>query len=206
MYYYRTTNGNDKWNNGIKRFILGFVEEWIKAWKTDDIVTPRQKAFQKYGETRYIDTHLFQRHSALATIDPVVVEHILKTNYNNYLKYPAGHPEIFPLKVGFLRDGIFASNHGPKSADQGRMWYFQRKIASKIFTKKNFRTLFAKTFSDYSHDVINLLHASQGEVVDWQQISMRYTMDVIGKIGFGIEFDTLKALCKCKFLVTKSFL
>lgn len=125
------------------------------------------------------------------TIDPVVIKHILKDKFEVYVK-PASTIEILHDLLG---DGIFAINHGPYAADGGKNWALQRKTASKVFTNNNFKTLMFETFSNHAlkvAEVINKKIGPKGDgVVDLQVLMFRYTLDSIGKIGFGVDIDTL---------------
>merc|ERR1712232_509937 len=64
----------------------------------------------------------------VATTDPKVIEHFLKTNFDNYVKGDAFRKPFTDL----LGDGIFNVD--------GHLWYHQRKISSRMFTKKQFES------------------------------------------------------------------
>ncbi len=74
------------------------------------------------------------------------------------------------------------------------MWHVQRKTMSKIFFKKNFEGFLQKVFERHSRDLCAVLreHAASGAPVDAQQLMFAFTLDCIGEIGFGTNFDTLR--------------
>jgi len=70
------------------------------------------------------------------TCDPAVVKHILKDNFNNYVKSETG----FSILNDLIGNGIFNVDHGPHASDQGESWLIQRKVTSNIFTKSAFKS------------------------------------------------------------------
>ncbi|KQK23444.1 cytochrome P450 704B1 [Brachypodium distachyon] len=113
--------------------------------------------------------------------DPVNVEHVLKTNFNNY---PKGEVYRSYMDV-LLGDGIF-------NAD-GELWRKQRKTASFEFASKNLRDFSTIVFREYSLKLSSILSQAckTGKVVDMQELFMRMTLDSICKVGFGVEIGTL---------------
>ncbi|KAK9989231.1 hypothetical protein SO802_029470 [Lithocarpus litseifolius] len=112
------------------------------------------------------------------TGNPAVVEHILKTNFSNYVK---GHAVTHTL-TDFLGHGIFIID--------GDYWKFQRKISIHEFNTKSLRK-FIETVVDteLSDRLIPILSstAKQGTVLDFQDILQRFTFDNICKISFGFD-------------------
>nr|ADG34845.1 cytochrome P450 protein [Vanda hybrid cultivar] len=117
------------------------------------------------------------------TADPANVEHILKTNFNNY---PKGELFRSYMEV-LLGDGIF-------NAD-GELWRKQRKTASFEFASKNLRELSTVVFREYALKLSDILCQASckdhHQAVDIQDLFMRMTMDSICKLGFGVEIGTL---------------
>eukprot|EP00941_MAST-03F_sp_MAST-3F-sp1_P005326 g5326.t1 len=129
------------------------------------------------------------------TREPANVKYILKDNYQNYLKgISAGD---FILK-GILDEGIFGINHGPHAKDNGKMWRYQRKIAARLFTNRNFNTLFEQTFCEHANKVAQVLeanaNAAENTTVDVQALFAAFTMDSLGAIGFGIEMNNIAGI------------
>lgn len=116
------------------------------------------------------------------TADPANVEHILKTNFENYPKGESFH-EMFDV---FFGDGIF-------NAD-GEVWRKQRKLASYEFSSAKLRDFSSVVFRDFSAKMACILSnaATTNQVLDMQDLFMRFTMDSIFRVTFGYEVDTLK--------------
>ncbi|XP_038985601.1 cytochrome P450 704B1 [Phoenix dactylifera] len=113
--------------------------------------------------------------------DPANVEHVLKTNFDNY---PKGELYRSYMDV-LLGDGIF-------NAD-GDMWRKQRKTASLEFASKNLRDFSTKVFREYALKLSNILCqlSINNQDMDMQDLFMRMTLDSICKVGFGVEIGTL---------------
>ncbi|KAG8383076.1 hypothetical protein BUALT_Bualt05G0147000 [Buddleja alternifolia] len=113
--------------------------------------------------------------------DPANVEHVLKTNFNNYPKGEVYHSYMEVL----LGDGIF-------NAD-GELWRKQRKTASFEFASKNLRDFSTVVFREYSLTLFDILSRASysNQEVDMQELLMRMTLDSICKVGFGVEIGTL---------------
>ncbi|OIT03881.1 PREDICTED: cytochrome P450 704B1 [Nicotiana attenuata] len=114
---------------------------------------------------------------------PDNVEHVLKTNFDNYPKGEAYHSYMEVL----LGDGIFNVD--------GELWRKQRKTASFEFASKNLRDFNTVVFRDYSLKLFNILIQASfnDKEVDMQDLLMRMTLDSICKVGFGVEIGTLDA-------------
>ncbi|KAI7861836.1 cytochrome P450 [Spinellus fusiger] len=117
------------------------------------------------------------------TIDPRNVEHILKTNFENYVK-----SKHFSYSVEhLLGHGIFNAN--------GEQWKWQRKAASHIFNVKNFRDHFTDVFishMDTMRECILDKAVISSEPIDFHDAMYRYTLDSFVLIGFGVRLDALK--------------
>ena len=116
----------------------------------------------------------------IVTIDPANVEHILKVNFENYVK-----GEYFTERVSdVLGTGIFAVD--------GDKWYSQRKITSTLFNVRNFETNMTDVFQTHGRELVSILDASLGTPIDAQNIFHRFTLDSIGDIAFGRNIGSLK--------------
>ncbi|XP_051149267.1 cytochrome P450 704B1 [Andrographis paniculata] len=113
--------------------------------------------------------------------DPSNVEHVLKTNFNNYPKGEVYHSYMEVL----LGDGIF-------NAD-GELWRKQRKTASFEFASRNLRDFSTVVFREYSLKLFDILCQASyiNKEIDMQELLMRMTLDSICKVGFGVEIGTL---------------
>lgn len=115
----------------------------------------------------------------VSTISPVNLEHVLKTNFSNYIK---GHVFAEPF-TDLLGDGIF-------NAD-GDMWYHQRKISSKMFTAKQFENHIWTVVETNTAKVVNILEKTKG-TIDTFNLMNRFTLDTIGQIGFSKNIGSLE--------------
>ncbi|PHZ07841.1 cytochrome P450 [Rhizopus microsporus ATCC 52813] len=128
----------------------------------------------------------------VGTIDPRNVEHILKTNFENYIKGPEFHGSMNDL----FGNGIFNAN--------GEEWKYQRKTASIIFNVKNFRDQFTEVFMkelQVMQTKIWDVAAQNFEVVDFHEVMYKFTLDSFIMLGFGVELNSLSAKEKVPFAV-----
>ncbi|ORX61448.1 cytochrome P450 [Hesseltinella vesiculosa] len=123
------------------------------------------------------------------TIDPAVIEHILKNNFENYVKGEHFHNST----VDVLGHGIFNAN--------GENWKWQRKAASIIFNVKNFRDHFTEVFVD-ELELVNKIFdkvALENQVVDFQDVMYKFTLDSFVLISFGTNVNALTTDGKVPF-------
>ncbi|KAG6495100.1 hypothetical protein ZIOFF_042891 [Zingiber officinale] len=155
----------------------------IHDYHTD--LAGESKTFRLLGPSR----------SYFYTVDPLVVEHVLRTNF---AKYGKGFYNYHTLK-DLLGDGIFAVD--------GEKWRHQRKLSSYEFSTKNLRDfsgdVFRKAAAKLAAAISN--SARSNESVDIQDLFMRSTMDSIFKIGFDVELDTLSGLSKEGMAFARAF-
>ncbi|KAJ4777526.1 hypothetical protein LUZ62_035656 [Rhynchospora pubera] len=111
------------------------------------------------------------------TCDPLNIQHIFTSNFQNY---PKGEEfsEIFDI----LGDGIFNSD--------GDRWRTQRVKAQQLISHSCFRAYVATS----SHDKVEkallpfLAHANkQGHAIDLQDVCLRFTFDITTKLVFGVD-------------------
>ncbi|CAM6125275.1 unnamed protein product [Calypogeia fissa] len=118
------------------------------------------------------------RGAAFFTANPTNVEHILKTNFENYRKGEYWNENLREL----LGDGIF-------NADD-YLWKIQRKVASHEFTTRSLRDfVLDSAVRETSDRLLPFLHqASQsGHVFDLQDILARFAFDNICQLAFGVD-------------------
>ncbi|KAK1278973.1 Cytochrome P450 94A1 [Acorus gramineus] len=112
----------------------------------------------------------------ILTANPSNVEHILKTNFDNY---PKG-PRFASLLGDFLGDGIFNSD--------GDLWRSQRKTASFEFNTRSLRGFVVSNVSDeVARRLLPALAraAERREVVDLQDLLERFAFDNVCRVAFG---------------------
>ncbi|KAG0171862.1 Protein kinase alk2 [Apophysomyces sp. BC1034] len=123
----------------------------------------------------------------VGTIDPRNVEHILKTNFENYIKGPEFHSSMSDL----FGDGIFNAN--------GEEWKYQRKTASHIFNVKNFRDQFTEQEISIMKDQMLDKAVAENTVIDFHDMMYRFTLDSFIMIGFGVQLSALSSKEKVPF-------
>ncbi|CAO3609763.1 unnamed protein product [Mucor hiemalis] len=126
----------------------------------------------------------------VATLDPRNVEHVLKNNFENYIKGPEFHASL----VDLFGNGIFNAN--------GEDWKYQRKTASHIFNVKNFRDHFTDVFVEEIEFMSKNIWdkaADNNEVVDFHDVMFKFTLDSFIVLGFGVHLNSLAATGKVPF-------
>ncbi|KAG6500030.1 cytochrome P450 86A2-like [Zingiber officinale] len=118
------------------------------------------------------------------TCDPLNLEHVLKTRFDNYPKGPTWHA-VF---VDLLGDGIFNSD--------GDTWLFQRKTAALEFTTRTLRAAMSRwVCRSIHHRLLPILEeaaaAGPAGAVDLQDLLLRLTFDNICGLAFGRDPETL---------------
>jgi cytochrome P450 len=108
---------------------------------------------------------------------PDILEHVLKTHFDNYIKGPL----FFNLLNDLLGYGIFTVD--------GEAWKPQRKIASNIFTVSKFKTYVNHVFHSEMKEFISILdeQADKKTNLDLHDYFHRYTLDAFALIAFGVS-------------------
>ncbi|CAE7567648.1 CYP86A1 [Symbiodinium pilosum] len=134
------------------------------------------------GDTIYLHLGILQYFMPplVITRDPRNVEHMLKTNFENYPKGGTMRNSMHEL----LGDGIF-------NAD-GDLWFKQRKTASQMFTANRFKNHIWRVVHKNCQKVLDFLSTNQEPVVDIFNLLNRFTLDSIGEIGFGTSIGSLE--------------
>lgn len=119
--------------------------------------------------------------SEIYTSDPVNVEYMLKTNFENYGK---GEYNYINLR-DFLGDGIFTVD--------GEKWRQQRKVSSYEFSTRVLRDFSSVVFRDNAVKLANVVSeaAKSNRSMDIQDLFMKSTLDSIFKVAFGAELDSM---------------
>ncbi|KAM7266380.1 hypothetical protein ACFE04_004277 [Oxalis oulophora] len=98
----------------------------------------KHKSFRIFNYTEYL----------VYTTDPRNVEHILQTNFSNYVKGKVLHEQLSDL----LGDGIFTVD--------GDKWKQQRKLASHEFSTKNIREFSSIVFKNNAVKLARMISKS----------------------------------------------
>ncbi|XP_011034662.1 PREDICTED: cytochrome P450 704C1-like [Populus euphratica] len=119
--------------------------------------------------------------SEIYTVDPVNVEYILKTNFENYGKGDHNYDNL----SGLLGDGIFTVD--------GDKWRQQRKVSSYEFSTKVLRDFSSVVFRKNVAKLANIVSeaAKANQSMDIQDLFMKSTLDSIFKVAFGVELDSM---------------
>ncbi|KAL9348443.1 hypothetical protein Peur_059809 [Populus x canadensis] len=144
--------------------------------------------------------------SEVYTADPVNVEYILKTNFENYGKDDENLTGV-GLTVHFsIRDQIPMAKRGDHNYDNlsgllgdgiftvdGDKWRQQRKVSSYEFSTKVLRDFSSVVFRKNVAKLANIVSeaAKANQSMDIQDLFMKSTLDSIFKVAFGIELDSM---------------
>ncbi|XVE56597.1 hypothetical protein DITRI_Ditri04bG0023800 [Diplodiscus trichospermus] len=112
----------------------------------------------------------------VVTANPANVEHMLKTNFNNF---PKGKP-FTEILGDLLGCGIFNVD--------GELWSTQRKLASHEFSTKSLRDFVVQTLQEeVENRLIPLLEEAMEtqKVLDLQDVLRRFAFDTICKVSLG---------------------
>ncbi|GMF30294.1 unnamed protein product [Phytophthora fragariaefolia] len=147
--------------------------------------------------------HLFFD-GAIYITDPKDVQHILSTNFNNYVK-PQGFLDAFQE---IFDNSFFAVNHHLEAPDSGAGWRLQRKLAARVFTTANFRIFTEQVFARHAEETLVAVRnetntrGNQNQsndntfCCDMQEISARYTLNSIFDVAFGLPLSDIEGADK----------
>ncbi|CAH9134795.1 unnamed protein product [Cuscuta epithymum] len=161
---------------GLKMYpIVGVLPDFLRnrhrflEWTTDVLSAcpTNTTAFSRPGGVR-----------GVFTANPLNVEYMLKTNFENY---PKGL-RFISLLQDFLGSGIFNSD--------GDQWKTQRKTASHEFSTRSLRNFAMETArAELESRLIPILRdaAARNRVIDIQDILERFAFDNINKVAFNVD-------------------
>lgn len=133
---------------------------------------------KKYKTTRL----LAPGHSQVYTTDPQNIEHFLKSKFSHYSK-----GEFNTVIWGDLfGQGIFNVD--------GNKWKHQRKLASHEFSTRVLRDFSCSVFRKNAIKLVGIVQelSEQRQGFDVQALLMRYSLDSIFKVGFGVDLNCLE--------------
>ncbi|KAF9353163.1 hypothetical protein BGX26_009074, partial [Mortierella sp. AD094] len=138
-----------------------------------------KRRFDQYGSVFAVSVPL--RGWLIAINSPELIEYVLKTNFNNYIKRNA----ILTSMKDFLPGGIFVSD--------GDEWRFHRKTSVGVFNTKMYRRVTEEDFVSGARTVCSIFdkYDQLGQPFDLQALFFKQTLDAFGKLTFGIEFNAL---------------
>ncbi|KAI3828989.1 hypothetical protein L1987_03102 [Smallanthus sonchifolius] len=139
----------------------------LHDWLTDMLTTTPSLTLQLNG-------FLGLSHG-ICTADPTNLEHLLLSNFHNYIK-GSRYTSVLQELLG---TGIINSD--------GRIRLSQRQFANDIFNKESMRTFFSDTVkSQLSKSLIPHL-SSAGDTIDLQQVLRTFSFDNICNVAFGFD-------------------
>ncbi|KAK9076189.1 hypothetical protein SSX86_004522 [Deinandra increscens subsp. villosa] len=170
-----------------------------------DIYDKGGNALIKYGGTIYFRGLWMSGTYGIVTSDPVKIEYMLKTNFNNFPKGKAYQERLYD----FLGDGIF-------NAD-GDLWRVQRRVATSEMHSARFMRFSMESIKALVHGkLLKVLDAKKGCVIDLQDVLLRFTFENTCAVAFGVDTGCLevglpetpfaKAFEKATFLSLTRFL
>lgn len=153
-------------------WLLGNLPEFVQAAAQKKQNELGSYLHKRYGQT--IALKIPMRPWTVKTICPKNVQHILKTNFDNYPKGSAVQARLGELLGG----GIF-------NAD-GHEWQMQRNVSSHMFTAELFKEHIWVVVRRNARKLRDILESTDAEKpVDVFNFMNRFTLDTIGEIGFG---------------------
>ncbi|ETL83894.1 hypothetical protein L917_16225 [Phytophthora nicotianae] len=122
----------------------------------------------------------FQRNMIL-TANPEHYEHVMKTQYDNFLK----GDHIYDLLVDLLGDSILIV--------EGEEWKFHRRVFVNLFSSRALREHMAPIIQKHVRVLQHVLKEATrtDEPIDMFTYSGRFTLDAFGEIAFGFNMSTL---------------
>ncbi|XVF73356.1 hypothetical protein PTKIN_Ptkin12aG0195000 [Pterospermum kingtungense] len=117
----------------------------------------------------------------ILTADTRNIEHILKTNFDKYVK-GEHFGEVF---ADLLGEGIFSVD--------GDKWRQQRKLASYEFSTRAVKDISFSVFRRNAAKMVREVseYAMSGQVIEFQGMVMGYIMKSILEVGFGIDLNSM---------------
>ncbi|EGZ10109.1 hypothetical protein PHYSODRAFT_521544 [Phytophthora sojae] len=122
------------------------------------------------------------RPATIVLSSPEMFEDVLKTQDDVFLRGPSGQYISFDL----FGNGMVITD--------GDLWFYHRKTASHLFSMQMMKDVMEATVREKLAvflDVLGVYH-QRGQQFSAKQELSHFTMDVIAKIAFSIELNTLK--------------
>ncbi|KAF1782539.1 Cytochrome P450, E-class, group IV [Phytophthora cactorum] len=113
---------------------------------------------------------------------PELFEDVLKTQDDVFLRGPTGQYISYDL----FGNGMVITD--------GDLWFYHRKTASHLFSMQMMKDVMEATVREKLQVFLDVLsiYSKRGQQFSVKQELSHFTMDVIAKIAFAIELDTLK--------------
>ncbi|XP_031281277.1 cytochrome P450 94A1-like [Pistacia vera] len=175
-FFYFYTSNKKHVNKGFKLYpIVGVLPDFIKNrhrfldWSTETLQRCPTNSATLFRPGKVC---------GVLTANPLNIEHVLKTNFENY---PKGDRFTLVLE-DFLGRGIFNSD--------GELWKVQRKTASYEFNTRSLRNFVLESVrSEILSRLLPILSKASKteELLDLQDIFERFAFDNICKVAFNVD-------------------
>ncbi|GAB9473894.1 Cytochrome p450 86a2 [Globisporangium polare] len=163
-------------------FLLGILPELVR--NLDRIYFYQEELMLKHGPRIKVPWTLFAN-NYIYTSNPDDVQHVLSTNFTNYL-----HSKQFSNAFGQLFAKSFVGLNHAHTADGGEMWRVQRKLAAKVFTTTNFRLFAEDVFYKHANTMVDIIRSQRGKC-DMHEIASQYSLQAIFDISCGVPLKSV---------------
>jgi hypothetical protein len=171
--FWSSSSANAPWIGGPPgRFLRGNTRD-LDA-KGESSAKLWYALYKRYGPAYELTIPFYRMH---IINHPAYLEHIQKTNHKNYVRGAFAR-----LVFGELhRTGIFVAD--------GKEWQFQRKAATRAFSKQNFETHITASLHHWLDILMRLLHnlAKRDQAFDLQELLQRFLFCLFLRIAFHEE-------------------
>lgn len=170
--------GYDKRQPQRISFQFPFIGTGYKVINNDKLL---ELNFENHKNKAQVYYSKIFHHNIVFTSNNQDIKHVLKTNFQNYIKGNTMQSVFKPL----FGEGIFAVND--------EKWKHQRNLAQTLFHNHSLEALIPMIY-EHINKLEKILenYALLETDFDLQDLFLRFTMDTIGKFAFGIDFNTLE--------------
>jgi cytochrome P450 len=122
------------------------------------------------------------RSSMIVISSPDVIEDVMKTQDDVFLRGP--YSQYMSLEL--FGNAMFVTDGAP--------WWYHRRTASHLFSLRLIKEMMADVVREELAVFVDVLnkYAARGKPISIERELSHFTMDVISKIGFGVELHTLR--------------
>jgi len=158
--------------------IIGCLPEQIISVCRNRTLDFTLENYLKYGKAHQT---CVLGNSRIAISETEDLKYFLVKNAQNYEKSPNSKLVFHPL----FGDGIFNTD--------GKKWQHQREAADSIFHCTKLKT-YIPVFIERAQTAVDVIlpHLESNEPIDMQSVFMKFTMDSIMEIAFGLNIDSLR--------------
>ncbi|VVC90586.1 unnamed protein product [Leptidea sinapis] len=152
-----------------------------------DVIRRKQQFFEPYCESYYKFKQfpcvgLYSFHVPVLSInDPDLAKHVLIKDFDYFQSHG-----IFSSGVGNPLGGHLFNIHG-------QAWKNLRLKLSPVFTSAKFKTMYplVEQIANYALQYSDTVYQN-GEAINFSDFYEKYSMEIVGSVGFGVECNGLK--------------